>query len=131
MREKELCEKHMGKFPVISISLKNVDGLTFEAAKAVLQGTIGREVSRLQVLLESGQLTGMDKDLYRRLIRVGTDCRAVYDMMEAVLTESLRTFYDLLEKHYGQKNLMLIDEYDIPFNNALCSRILISFGIIF
>ena len=121
MQEKELCEKYMGKFPVISISLKSVDGLTFEAARAALQGTIGREASRFQFLLESGQLTGTDKDSYRRLIHVGTGSQAVYDMTEAVLTESLRTLSDLLEKHYGQKVILLIDEYDVPLDKAFQS----------
>ena len=121
IQEKELCEKYMGKFPVISISLKSVDGLTFEAARAALQGTIGREASRFQFLLESGQLTGTDKDSYRRLIHVGTGSQAVYDMTEAVLTESLRTLSDLLEKHYGQKVILLIDEYDVPLDKAFQS----------
>ena len=121
MQEKELCEKYMGKFPVISISLKSVDGLTFEAARAALQGTIGREASRFQFLLESGQLTGTDKDSYRRLIHVGAGSQAVYDMTEAVLTESLRTLSDLLEKHYGQKVILLIDEYDVPLDKAFQS----------
>ena len=102
-QERELCETYMGKFPVISISLKSVDGMNFEAASAALKNTIGKEAMRFQFLLESDRLSGAEKDLYQRLIKIGTTSEAVYDITDAALTDSLKTLSQLLETHYGQK----------------------------
>ena len=117
-QERELCETYMGKFPVISISLKSVDGMNFEAASAALKNTIGKEAMRFQFLLESDRLSGAEKDLYQRLIKIGTTSEAVYDITDAALTDSLKTLYQLLEKHCGQKAILLIDEYDVPLDEA-------------
>ena len=117
-QEKELCETYMGKFPVISISLKSVDGMNFEAASAALKNTIGKEAMRFQFLLESDRLSGAEKDLYQRLIKIGTTSEAVYDITDAALTDSLKTLSQLLEKHCGQKAILLIDEYDVPLDKA-------------
>ena len=117
-QERELCETYMGKFPVISISLKSVDGMNFEAASAALKNTIGKEAMRFQFLLESDRLSGAEKDLYQRLIKIGTTSEAVYDITDAALTDSLKTLSQLLEKHCGQKAILLIDEYDVPLDKA-------------
>ena len=122
MQEKNLCEKYMGKFPVISISLKSVDGLDFKTALAALINIIGKEAMRFQFLLESEQLSETEKDLYQRLIKIGTTSQAIYDMTDAVLTDSLKTLSQLLEKHYGQKVILLIDEYDVPLDKAFQGR---------
>ena len=106
MQEKELCEKYMGKFPVISISLKNVDGLDFKAALAALKNIIGKEAMRFPFLLESGCLSDAEKASYQRLIRIGTTSESIYDMTDAMLTGSLQTLSQLLEKHYGQKAIL-------------------------
>ena len=118
MRERELCEKYMGKFPVISISLKSVGGLNFKAALAALTNMIGKEAMRFQFLLESERLSEAEKDSYQRLIKVGTTSEAIYDMTDAALIGSLQTLSLLLEKHYGQKAILLIDEYDVPLDKA-------------
>lgn len=70
-KEKELCEEYMGQFPVISISLKSVDGLNFESASAALRTVIGDEAGRFRFLRESGSLDDEDKNAYSRLINVG------------------------------------------------------------
>ena len=118
MQEKELCEKYMGKFPVISISLKSVGGLNFKAALAALTNMIGKEAMRFQFLLESERLSEAEKDSYQRLIKIGTTSEAIYDMTDAALMDSLQTLSRLLEKHYGQKAILLIDEYDVPLDKA-------------
>ena len=82
MQEKELCEKYMGKFPVISISLKSVGGRNFKTASAALINIIGKEAMRFQFLLESEHLSETEKDSYRRLVKIGVTSQAIYDMTE-------------------------------------------------
>ena len=117
-REEKLCEEYMGRFPVISISLKNVDGQTFEAASAKLRNVIGKEAMRFQFLLESERLSDIEKDSYRKLIRIEEGSQAIFDMTDAVLTDSLQTLSQLLSKHYDRKVILLIDEYDVPLDKA-------------
>ena len=117
-QEKELCEKYLGKFPVISISLKSVWGLTYKAALAALKNIIGKEAMRFQFLRESAHLSDAEKDSYQRLIKIGTTSESIYDMTDAALIDSLKTLSQLLEKHYGQKGILLIDEYDVPLDKA-------------
>ena len=115
MEEKELCEKYMGKFPVISISLKSVDGLKYEAAVAALRRVIGNEACRFDFLAESDRLGQNDKGLYSGL----TDVKdGKFLMTDDLLTDSLQTLSQLLEKHYGQKVILLLDEYDVPLDKA-------------
>ena len=114
-QEKELCEKYMGKFPVISISLKSVDGLSYEAAVTALRRAIGNEACRFGFLTESERLGQNDKELYMGLTAVKD---GQYLMTDGVLTDSLKTLSLLLEKHYGQKAILLIDEYDVPLDKA-------------
>ena len=116
--EKALCEKYMGKFPVISISLKSVDGLKYDSAAAALRTVIGNEAGRFRFLRESAKLDENDKNSYYRLIKVGTESQAIYDMTEEVAAASLKTLSRLLEKHYGEKVILLIDEYDVPLDKA-------------
>ena len=113
MQERELCEKYMGKFPVISISLKSVGGLKYEDAVAALRWVIGNEACRFGFLIESERLGQNDKELYSGLTAVKD---GKYTMPDDALIDSLKTLSRLLEKHYGQKVILLIDEYDVPLN---------------
>lgn len=109
-QNKALCEEYMGKYPVVSISLKGVNSDTFEKAKAQLVKVINREARRLQFLLESEMLTERDKQLFSDLLE--------RDMDEDTLACSLQELSELLEKHYGKQVIILIDEYDVPLAKA-------------
>ena len=117
-QERELCEKYMGRFPVISISLKSVDGMNLEAASAALRTVIGNEAGRFRFLRESSALDDEDKNAYKRLINVEMDSYASYSMSDSTLRDSLKTLSQLLNKHYHRKDILLIDEYDVPLDKA-------------
>ncbi len=121
MQEKELCEKYMGKFPVISISLKSVDGLSFESASVALRTLIGDAARRFDFLRNSANLSDDDKDAYAQLTEVGRAQGGLYTMTEGMAAASLKMLSQLLEKHYGQKVILLIDEYDVPLDKAFQS----------
>ncbi len=114
--EKELCGKYMGKFPVISISLKAASGKNFDEAKKMLNYMIGEEASRFRFLLQSDKLAEMEHQQYRKLIALNDD--GEFAMTDNMLNNSLRILSFLLEKHYGQKAVILIDEYDVPLDKA-------------
>ena len=116
--EKSLCEEYMGRFPVISISLKSIDGLDFEAASAALRTVIGDEAGRFRFLRESSSLDEEEKNSYGRLINVEMKNDATYAMSDATLIDSLKTLSRLLAKHYHRKVILLIDEYDVPLDKA-------------
>ena len=117
-QEKELCEKYMGKFPVISISLKSVDGRNFDSALAALKTVIGDEARRFDFLRTSSRLSENEKESYARLTKTGSGEDGLYAMTENMAASSLKTLSLLLEKHYGQKAILLIDEYDVPLDKA-------------
>ena len=108
----------MGRFPVISISLKSVSGLTFEAAAAALRSVIGDEAARFSFLEGSARLSADENESYRRLVNVELSGEADYTMSDATLIGSLKTLSRLLSKHYGRKVILLIDEYDVPLDKA-------------
>lgn len=114
-KEKELCDRYMGQFPVISISLKGVEGLTFQAACAAFKSTIGKEAMRFQFLLKSEQLSEHEKEIYRGMITVN---QGHLTMSDDTLPTSLQTLSELLAKHYGKSVIILIDEYDVPLDKA-------------
>ena len=120
-QEKELCEKYMGQFPVISISLKSVDGPDYQAACDALCTVIGNEAGRFRFLQESKQLDEEERNAYRRLIRVDVKGEANFALTHAALVDSLKTLCRLLEKHYQRKVIVLIDEYDVPLDKAFQS----------
>ena len=115
---KELCAEYQGQFPVIFISLKSVDGLTFESAVAALRTLIGNEASRFQFLRDSDKLSDEERALYRQLIQTGTAQGGIYAMTDEALAASLKTLSQLLAKHYGRQVVLLIDEYDVPLDKA-------------
>lgn len=113
--EGQLCEEYMGKFPVISISLKSVAGEDFETARSMVTAEIRREARRFQFLLGSSVLTAIDKNLYLQL--ADTDILDD-DLPNSLLMNSLLNLSALLRKHYQQKVIILIDEYDVPLDKA-------------
>ena len=110
-----LCEEYLGKFPVIFLSLKGVDGLTFPSTRCDLSELIGAEAERFSFLLESSRLSENEKAKYRALITLQD---GKYSMDETVLKSSLKTLSQLLYKHYQKKVIILIDEYDVPLDKA-------------
>lgn len=121
IREKELCEKYMGKFPVISISLKSVDGLNFEAASAALRTVIGTEAGKFRFLKSSNKLSDEEKTVYAQLTEVGSSQGSIYTMSEELIISSLKILCQLLSRHYGQKVILLVDEYDVRLDKAFQS----------
>lgn len=115
-KEKELCSKYMGKFPVISITLKGVEGRDFEDAKNMLCRTIAKEALEFYFLMESTQLMASEIQQYRAIIQMNE--QGVFTMDDACLKDSLQTLSHLLYKHYGQRTILLIDEYDVPLDKA-------------
>ena len=115
-KEKELCEKYMGKFPVISISLKDVSGKNFEAAKRKLCSIIGTEALEFSFLAQSDSLTETERRQYENMIAL--DDGGSFSMSEELLGESLFLLSQFLQKHYKQSVVILIDEYDVPLDKA-------------
>ena len=109
-KEEALCETYMGKYPVVFVSLKGVDGLTFETAYRALCSIIRREALRLEFLLDSDKLTENEKKSLNRILTGEYDDQDIRDSLQMLCT--------LLEKHYGQKPILLIDEYDVPLDKA-------------
>ncbi|MEZ3446839.1 MAG: ATP-binding protein [Lachnospiraceae bacterium] len=114
--EKELCEKYMGKFPVISVSLKNAASDSFSSAKEMLCSIIGQEALRFLFLSESDRLSETERQQYHAMIHVGSD--GIFTMKDSLLKNSLLLLSRFLQKHYGQKTILLIDEYDVPLDYA-------------
>lgn len=112
---KKICDEYMGKFPVIFISLKNVEGLDFETALYRFVEIIGREAERFYFLLDSEKLTVNEKERYKTLIRLDN---GRYSMDVNILASALRLLSELLYKHYGKKTIIIIDEYDVPLDKA-------------
>ena len=108
----------MGQFPVISISLKSVEGLSFQAACGALKTVIGTEALRFSFLEESSALSDADKKLYRQLIEIGTSENGLFVMTTEALVSSLKILSSLLGRHYGRQVILLIDEYDVPLDKA-------------
>ncbi|MDO4556621.1 MAG: AAA family ATPase [Lachnospiraceae bacterium] len=114
----DICNTYMGQFPVISITLKNVDGLNYSQALSSLCKVIGKEALRFRFLSESEKLSYEEKQLYLQLIQVGDGQKNVFKMSEDVAISSIQLLSFLLEKHYGKKTIILIDEYDVPLDKA-------------
>lgn len=114
-KNKELCEEHMGKYPVIFFSLKSVEGLKFENARYRIIEMIGREAQRYEFLAESDKLSDNEKAQYKALIAL---YNGKYTMDDDILISGIQMLSHLLNKHYGQKTVILIDEYDVPLDKA-------------
>lgn len=114
-QNEELCKEYMGKYPVIFLSLKGVDGLTFEEAQSALCELIAGEVRRFKFLLNSSRLDNNEKNIYRDLISLQGEQETT---LATKLKFSLKKISELLYQHYGQKTIVLIDEYDVPLDKA-------------
>ncbi len=115
-REKELCDKYMGKFPVIAISLKGVGGTSFPDAKRKLRSVIGKEALRFEFLAQSDRLSKTERGQFEKLMEL--DESGEYAMSDGILEDSLLMLSACLQKHYSQKAIILIDEYDVPLDKA-------------
>lgn len=115
-KEKELWEKYMGKFPVISVSLKEVAGKNFDMAKKILRSVLGDEAVRFTFLATSDKLTETERLQYKKLIEL--DAHGEYAMSDEILSKSLLMLSRFLQKHFGQNTILLIDEYDVPLDKA-------------
>lgn len=115
-KEKRLCDEYRGKFPVISVSLKGVSGINFNEAKAMLRGIIGTEALRFEGILQKDSLSETDYQQYKQLIMLDNNCE--FAMTDGQLKNSFLTLSRLLQRHYNQKVIILIDEYDVPLYKA-------------
>ena len=114
-KNEKLCNEHMGKYPVIFLTLKGVEGLTFKEAKRSFVYIVGAEADRYRFLSESSKLTDEEKESYRAIASLRN---GLFFMEDNALQESLRILSKLLYKHYGEKAVILIDEYDVPLDKA-------------
>lgn len=112
----DACNNHMGRYPVIFLSLKNVDGLTFESACKSLKTLIWNEARRFSFLKTSEALDKEDKAKYMSLTELSSEGNSAMNM--SLLEESLQLLSKLLSKHYGSSTVILIDEYDVPHDKA-------------
>ncbi len=110
-QNKSLCDEYMGKYPVIFISLKDVEGLSYDEAFQVFSSIIGNEISKFSFLAESDKLTVWEKEQFKGLLYIEKG-KFIFD--NATFTTSLKLLSKLLYKHYGKKAVILIDEYDVP-----------------
>lgn len=108
--EKELCETHMGKYPVLFLSLKEISALEYEKARAMMVFTVNELARENQCILQCEEMSDVDKEVYRRLLNK--------DMNDAVLINSLKLLSGFLKKYYESKTIILIDEYDVPLAKA-------------
>ena len=115
-RETQLCEEYQGKFPVISITLKGATGRTFDEVKRMLRNIIATEAMRFQFLVQSENLTQIERKQYEKLLVLNDD--GEFAMSDVLLKSSLYTLSQLLKKHYQQDVIILIDEYDVPLDKA-------------
>ena len=115
MQRKDLCDEYLGKFPVVFLTLKGIDGLTFDKAKQKLTSLVAQEADRFHFLKGSSSLTDNEKERYLALIRMDN---GKYSMDEDTLESSLQTLSELLFHHYNKKVIILIDEYDVPLDKA-------------
>ena len=115
LEDKEFCDKFMGQYPVISVSLKDVDGDFFEDAYECFASTIFRLASEYQYLLNSPKLSDSDKEELKKLT---TKSYLLQLKNQISIKDSLRTLATALYKEYGKYPILLIDEYDVPLANA-------------
>ena len=115
LEDKEFCSKFMGQYPVISISLKNVDGVTFDIAYKNFAAEVSKLAENYRYLLSSTKLDKEDKDKLSKILKV--EFLREFENSD-YLTGSLSIIATALYKEYGKYPVLLIDEYDVPLANA-------------
>lgn len=115
LQRKDLCDEYMGRFPVVFLTIKGVDGLTFEKATNKLIKIVALEAERFIFLKNSDKLTDNEKQRYCALVQMQD---GKYAMDEDTLESALQTLSELLYRHYGHKVVILVDEYDVPLDKA-------------
>ena len=109
-KNKALCDAYMGKYPVISISLKGVNADSYENARSLLKRIVMEEAKMHRIIMSGNRLDDIDKAEYMSLV--------TGEMGEDTLVYSMKTLTALLEKYYEKKVIVLIDEYDVPLAKA-------------
>ena len=109
-KDNGLCKEYMGKFPVVFVSLKDIDASDYKTARGMLIKVVNQEARRLQYLLDSEKLSIYDKKIFAALLEQELDDETLYF--------SLRELTELLNKHFCRKAILLIDEYDVPLSKA-------------
>ena len=112
-KNQDLCKQHLGQYPVIFLSLKGVEGLSFSEARRRCIQLIKREAERFYVLKDSQRLLDIDNIKYCQLLEMQDRPEEV-----DIIMSSIKTLSDLLYKQYGKKVVILIDEYDVPLDKA-------------
>lgn len=113
LKDQKLCDEYMGKYPVISVSLKGINAAAYEGAFDFAVQIMQRAAEAFQFLCDSECLSEHDKEAYKKLLDS--------NMSEAVFCSGLRRLSELLAKHYGTKVILLIDEYDVPLAKAFAN----------
>lgn len=113
LKNPKLCDEYMGKYPVISVSLKGINAAAYEGAFDFAVQIMQRAAEAFQFLCDSECLSEHDKEAYKKLLDS--------NMSEAVFCGGLRRLSELLKKHYGTKVILLIDEYDVPLAKAFAN----------
>ena len=116
--DQEFCQKFMGQYPVIFLSLKNVEGLTFEGAFIELAKVVFELASKFTFLIESKNLSNLEKEQYVKLIDTKLQESLPTVQTSSLIKSSLLQLTQLLYKHYNKKAIVLIDEYDVPLAKA-------------
>ncbi len=115
-KNRELCDRYMGQFPVISVSLKGTEGENFQDAKGMLRSIIAKEALRFSNLMSGEALSESERRQYRALVHVSTE--GIFTMADELLRDSLLLLSQLLQKVCGRRVIILIDEYDVPLHQA-------------
>lgn len=113
LKDQKLCDEYMGKYPVISVSLKGINAAAYEGTFDFAVQIMQRAAEAFQFLCDSECLSEHDKEAYKKLLDS--------NMSEAVFCSGLRRLSELLAKHYGTKVILLIDEYDVPLAKAFAN----------
>ena len=101
---------YQGQYPVISVSLKSMKQASYTDAFYIYKNLIAKEYEKHKIILESNQILESEKEIFRNIMEQRAD--------QNVYLNSIRTLSDILAKYYKKNVIILIDEYDVPLENA-------------